>query len=179
MNKKLKLILSLSLGGLLMIPLYIILHEAGHCLVALMCGAEITAFSVWGAYMSYAGGTFNAANLALLNAAGMLFPVSISLLYMVSYQSDSTGTPYRLLSFLVAVIPLSSILAWISIPILYLFDKAPLHDDVTRFIINSGLHPLLVVVGALTLLAFCFFVAWQKKIILNFLSTLKEMKEED
>ena len=50
-------ILSLFASILFTIPVYIILHEGGHALIALSCGARITEFSILGAYMRYEGGT--------------------------------------------------------------------------------------------------------------------------
>ena len=50
---------------LVSLPVYIILHEGGHALVAVLCGARITKFSVLGAYTTYEGGTFTAVTLSL------------------------------------------------------------------------------------------------------------------
>lgn len=58
-------ILSLFASILFTIPVYIILHEGGHALIALSCGARITEFSILGAYMRYEGGTFTALTLSL------------------------------------------------------------------------------------------------------------------
>ena len=44
-------ILSLFASILFTIPVYIILHEGGHALIALSCGARITEFSILGAYI--------------------------------------------------------------------------------------------------------------------------------
>lgn len=41
-------ILSLFASILFTIPVYIILHEGGHALIALSCGARITEFSILG-----------------------------------------------------------------------------------------------------------------------------------
>lgn len=71
-------ILSLFASILFTIPVYIILHEGGHALIALSCGARITEFSILGAYMRYGGGTFTALTLSLFYIAGMLLPVLIS-----------------------------------------------------------------------------------------------------
>ena len=72
-------ILSLFASILFTIPVYIILHEGGHALIALSCGARITEFSILGAYMRYEGGTFTALTLSLFYIAGMLLPVLISI----------------------------------------------------------------------------------------------------
>ena len=44
-------ILSLFASILFTIPVYIILHEGGHALIALSCGARITEFSILGAFI--------------------------------------------------------------------------------------------------------------------------------
>ena len=79
-------ILSLFASILFTIPVYIILHEGGHALIALSCGARITEFSILGAYMRYEGGTFTALTLSLFYIAGMLLPVLISIAYMLLYR---------------------------------------------------------------------------------------------
>ncbi len=51
MNPAAKKLLSLFASILIAVPLYILLHEGGHGLVAVLCGACITDFSILGAYM--------------------------------------------------------------------------------------------------------------------------------
>ena len=53
MNLKVKKILSLFASILILIPLYVALHEGGHALTAVLCGARITQFRILGAYMAY------------------------------------------------------------------------------------------------------------------------------
>ena len=50
MNPAAKKILSLFASLIIAIPLYIFLHEGGHALTALLCGAKITQFSIMAAY---------------------------------------------------------------------------------------------------------------------------------
>lgn len=73
---------------LVSLPVYIILHEGGHALVAVLCGARITKFSVLGAYTTYEGGTFTAVTLSLTNIAGMLLPVLAAVAYMLTYRDN-------------------------------------------------------------------------------------------
>ena len=49
--QKRKIFFSFVLSALLSILLYIVLHEAGHCIVAILCGATITEFSILSAHM--------------------------------------------------------------------------------------------------------------------------------
>ena len=173
MNIKLKIVLS-SIGSVLFaIPFYIIVHEGGHALVALSCGAKITAFSVFGAYMSYEGASFSTFAFSLFNAAGMLFPVFISIVYMLLYSSRSSCILYKIFSFVFFLLPTASILAWVFLPILYLFKNAPANEDVTNFISNSGLNPITVTAAAAVLFAINVLIAWKKKIIQNYYLTLK------
>ena len=58
MKQKRILFLSIFASALLCILLYIILHETGHCIVAVSCGATVTDFSIFSAHMSYRGGNF-------------------------------------------------------------------------------------------------------------------------
>ena len=173
MNLKVKKILSLFASIIFIIPVYIILHEGGHTLIAVLCGAQITKFSILGAYMTYEGGTFTAMTLSLFHISGMLLPVLVSIVYMLTYQNKINRIFYRIFSLISLLIPVCSILAWVIIPILYLFDKAPQNDDATKFIDSSGLSPWAVLLGAVTLFGCCLFIAWKKKIIQNYWATLK------
>lgn len=47
MKHKLKLLGLVILLGIFTLILYIILHELGHCIVAVACGAKITEFSLF------------------------------------------------------------------------------------------------------------------------------------
>ena len=65
MNLKVKKILSLFASILILIPLYVALHEGGHALTAVLCGARITQFRILGAYMAYEGGRFTSLTYSL------------------------------------------------------------------------------------------------------------------
>lgn len=69
---KAKKIISLFASIICTIPIYLILHEGGHALIAILCGARITEFSILGAYMLYEGGIFPSITLSLFHAAGMI-----------------------------------------------------------------------------------------------------------
>ena len=152
-------ILSLFASILFTIPVYIILHEGGHALIALSCGARITEFSILGAYMRYGGGTFTALTLSLFYIAGMLLPVLISIAYLLLYRDAAQSVFYRIFSFLFPLILTAPALAWGIVPLLYLSDQAPPGDDVTGFIESSGASPWAVLLGAVLLFAGCLFLA--------------------
>ncbi len=173
MNLKVKIILSLFISLILVIPIYILLHEGGHSLIAVLCGAKITKFSILGAYMSYEGGSFTPITLSLSNAAGMLLPVLTAVVYMLTYRNQAASILYRIFSFLFVLVPTGSILAWVLVPVLYLAGWAPPNDDVTKFINHSGLSPWMVLFAAIILFACCLFIAWKKKIIQRYWETVR------
>ena len=63
---------------LLSILLYIVLHEAGHCIVAISRGAAITEFRILSAHMTYSGGRFTDLSYLWLDANGVVFPLVLS-----------------------------------------------------------------------------------------------------
>lgn len=168
MKKRQTIVLSALGSALLSIFVYIILHESGHCLIAALCGAKITEFSIIGAHMSYEGGIFSPVTSSLLNAAGVLLPVVVSVMYMIFCSQTNSSAFYRIFSFMFSMIPFFAIIAWVFVPILYLFGKAPAGDDVTMFLNNSGVTPLIVSLAAATLLACAVALALKKKIIQNY-----------
>ena len=163
MNLKVKKILSLFAGILILIPLYVALHEGGHALTAVLCGARITQFRILGAYMAYEGGRFTSLTLSLFHISGMLLPVLVSILYSLAYRGRIESIFYQIFSFLFILIPTGSILAWVIVPILYLLGQAPQTDDAAKFIDSSGLSPWVVLLGAILLFACCLFLAGRKK----------------
>ena len=116
------------------------------------------------AYMNYDGGVFTETSLSLFNIAGMLLPVLLSIAYMMFYRSTSVNQFYRIFSFIALVMPIGAISSWIFVPILYLFDMAPAGDDVSKFIVSSGIAPWIVVLGAITLLVSCVFLLGRKRL---------------
>lgn len=177
MQDKYKISLSL-LGSVLIIPLYIILHEGGHSLLAILCGARITKFSIVSAYISYDGGKFNTFTLSLLNLAGMLLPLILSFFYLLFYRKDNKSVVYRVLSFFFGLIPSFSLIAWIVIPITYLYGKAPLYDDVTKFLNTSGVYPLWVTFASIILLLAMIILAWHKHMIQNYVMTIRLLNKK-
>lgn len=174
MNSKVRTVGLLLLSACIMVPLYIVLHEGGHALVALLCGAKITNFTIIGASVSSVDGVYTAFTYSLLHSAGLLLPVLASILYMLFYQKDRTGVFYRLFSFMFAVLPTFSILAWVLVPVLYMNGRAPVGDDTTQFLDASGLSPILVILTAVVLFLLCLALAWHKKIIQNYWHTVNQ-----
>lgn len=153
----------------IVVILYIILHEMGHCIVAVACGATITEFSILNARMSFVGGTFTRASDLWLHANGMMFPLIVSYIYMLLYKKEKESVHYHIFSYFMALMPTCSLLAWVMIPVIYLTGSAPGYDDVTKFLDNfsSEYHPIFVTLGALVLMMLSVTLMVKKRIIQN------------
>lgn len=174
MQGKGKILASLFVSLVCVMALYVALHEGGHALAAVLCGARITQFSILGAHMSYEGGGFSGAALALFDLAGMLLPVLASIASTAAYRSRLRSIPYRMFSFLFFLIPTGSILAWVMVPVLAVWGQAPPDDDVTKFISHSGLSPWAVMLGAVLLFGGCLWLAWRKRLPQDYWATVKQ-----
>lgn len=155
--------------------LYIFLHELGHCIVAAACGAEISQFSILAAHMSYTGGNYTKLSDLCLHANGMVFPLIVSNIYMLLYKKKPRNSFYCILSFFIVLIPIASAFAWVFVPIVYMMGNAPAGDDVTKFLNKfSSVHsPVWVSVAALMLIIISVMVMIKKRILQNYLETLK------
>ncbi len=168
MNRKVKLLISVLGSVLIAMPLYIFLHESGHALVALLCGAQITRLSILEAHTYWMGGSFSPAATALTNAAGLLLPTLAALVYALFYRNERTGMFYRLFSCTFVVVSAGSILAWVLVPILCLAGHVPAGDDVVKFLQASGWPPAVVMALSLVLFGLVLGVAWRRRIFQNY-----------
>lgn len=174
MDLKAKKIVYMFVNLLLAVPIYIVLHEGGHALVAVLCGARITKFSILGAYMNYEGGIFTPVTFSLFHCAGMLLPVLVSLLLILAYRSGSSRMLHRIFSFFFLLPPVGSILAWVIVPVLCLSGNPPQGDDIVKFIGSSGLNPWAVSLSSLLLFGICCLGAWRKKIPQNYWAAITQ-----
>lgn len=174
MDLKARKIVYMFVSLLLAVPICIVLHEGGHALVAVLCGARITKFSILGAYMNYEGGIFTPVTFSLFHCAGMLLPVLVSLLLILTYRSGSSRMFYRIFSFFFLLLPVGSILAWVIVPVLCLSGNPPQGDDIVKFIGSSGLNPWAVSLSSLLLFGICCLGAWRKKILQNYWAAITQ-----
>ncbi len=159
MNTKVKFFLSIIGAAIIAIVLYTVLHELGHSVVAVACGAELTGFSIVNAKMSYEGGSFNQVTNSLLYVAGLTLPILIVFVLLCFYRQNKEGIPYHCLYLMLSMITVFSSLAWIFLPLVSLFEALPAGDDVTMFMAASGISPVIVMLGAsLTILFMVWFV---------------------
>lgn len=146
-------------GVLLLIALavtlvYTTLHEGGHALAGLAFGGRITEFTVnffnlLGAHVNI-DGDFSHSQNAVINISGVGLPL-LAWLVLVLVLPQKGSPLVHWTKFVASIGTLSTLLAWVIIPFLYLKNSAPAGDDVTKFIANSGLPPLLVAFSALAL----------------------------
>ena len=156
----------LLLAAFIEVMLYICLHEGGHALVAIFCGAEITAFSIVGAYTSSVGGNYTQVTGAILNIAGMALPLIISVCYMVFFfRKNRGGEFYQIFSMFFSLMPVMSLLAWVIVPIAFMAGDTTNPDDVIQFLNVSGIHPVVVMILAFVLFEGIIFVAWKKRVL--------------
>lgn len=173
MRREIKIILNLIGSLWLAMPLYLLLHEGGHALVATLCQAQIIEFNILEAYVVVEGGHFNEMTLALFYVAGMMIPTLFWIGYLIFYKRDTIHSFYRIFSALFSGMVLFSIGVWIVIPIKYMLNQANPNDDVTQFIEVLKIKPVTVTIGASLLIGICMFGAWRKCIFQNGYKAIK------
>lgn len=176
MNKKIKITGYALLSAGITIYLYIFLHELGHMVVMLSVGATIMDFSIFTAHVSAVGGNYTNLSDMWMNANGAFLPLMISYFYTLLYKKDSTKSFYRIFSYMAAIIPVGSMLAWVIIPFVYLQGNAPINDDVTKFlaVFCENYHPLIVSAVAVALIGIGVVLMIRKQVIHNFIEEIKQ-----
>ncbi len=179
MNAKAKLLLQLLVAAGIELIVYIFLHESGHALVAVCCGAEIVSFQIIGASVTSVGGTYTPFTESLRLLAGMALPLLVSACYMLFvYRNNKTGQFYRIFSIFFSITPILSLLAWVLVPFAYLAGDTNASDDVIQFLNASALHPLLVVLLALVLLCGLMLLFWKKRLPQAWLDLICALKKQ-
>jgi len=152
---------SIAVQTLVLLPLFILafvlftytfLHESGHALVGLLFGQTLTEFNVnflnLDAYVGMAG-SLTQSQLAIQSVAGAGLPLLIWFVF-IRLAPRKAGFSLEVLKLVGTMTVLNTLLAWMILPILYLFGKAP-PDDVTNFLRYSQMPPLLLIVAAIVL----------------------------
>lgn len=165
MNQKIVNILLSILAAIVLLPIYIFLHEGGHALVSILCGAKITSFSIIGAYMSSEGGNFNRVTSSMLHAAGALVPLLVSAWLLLFYKKGSSNHFYHIAMYMIGIMSIGNSLAWVFVPLLYMMGNAPENDDITKFLEVSKIHPVIVCLCALIVVILYIILMWKKQLI--------------
>ncbi len=138
---------------LISVVVYTFLHEGGHALVGVLSGGSITGFSInfldLSAHVNLQG-TFSVPQTILLNVSGAALPLLVWSIFVL-LTPVQVNPNLQLFKFTSGIVPVSSLLAWIVIPILVMMGQSPA-DDLTNFLRNSQLYPPVVPAGALLLM---------------------------
>jgi hypothetical protein len=130
--------------------IYTLLHEAGHAIVGILFGQTLTALKVNFLTLSaHVGlvGQLTHAQSAVQSIAGAALPLAIWLVF-ISCVPRRSALILELLKCIATVAVLSTLLAWLVLPVLYRLGAAP-SDDVSNFLGYSGMEPLLLSLLAL------------------------------
>ena len=181
MKGRVRFALCLFSAALIALFLYILIHECGHMIVMLSAGATITDFSILGAHVSSVGGDYTNTSDLWMNANGALLPLILSYVYMLFYKRSLANTFYRILSYMISLVPTASLLAWVILPILYMNGNAPAGDDVTKFLFNfsQSYDPIYVSVAALLLIMTGITIMVIKGIPQNFCNEAKSIRVKE
>ena len=176
MNKKIKSTGYIFLSAGIAAFLYVFLHESGHMIVMLSAGAAIADFSILTAHVSADGGNYTNLSNMWLHSNGALFPLLFSYLYALLYQKGSKKSFYRIFSYIVTLVPVASLLAWVILPFVYLRGNAPVNDDVTKFLtlFCEKYHPLIVSAAAVVLIGIGVALMIKKRVIHNFIEEINQ-----
>jgi hypothetical protein len=130
--------------------LYTFLHEGGHALAGILSGGTVTGFSVnfldFSAHVSLAGG-FTQAEMVANTLAGPSLPLLVWLVFILIIPKR-TNFALESIKLTATMIFLSTLLAWVILPLVYLSGQFP-RDDVIDFLMQSGVAPPGVTVAAL------------------------------
>ncbi len=79
-------------------------------------------------------------------------------------------------AIIVTLVPAASMLAWVIIPFVYLQGKAPINDDVTKFltVFSKNYHPLIVSAVAVIFIGISVVLMIKKQVIHNFIEEIKQ-----
>lgn len=168
--------ISSLLGALVFTALAcIVLHELGHILVAVICGAKISNFGILPVHISYIGGKFDQIRYCLLNASGMLLQVLVCLLFILIYNRNIKNMFYNWFSVIFVVITAFTVVPWIIVPLIFIYSIPPAGDDVTKFLIISRWNPPIVIVCAVFLILVLLILALCKGIFKSNIRMIKEV----
>ncbi len=166
-------IVASSLGA---VVLYAVLHELGHCIAVWLCGGTVTGFYPFGAagymkpHMLYEGITGGFAN-GLVDIFGSVLPLAAVVLLLLFWKGSKKHSLLNICVGIVSGCFLFTTLSWVVEPIGRLVNRFDYNSDVSKFIDATGLHPVVVMLGAILVLGLtCFlFVKRRSRLSLGFI----------
>ncbi len=157
-----------------MVLVYIVLHEGGHALAAMLSGARIDRFDInfltSRPHVSYVG-HLTAGQRAFVSAAGPLFPVLVWFGFIGTIPGHAKP-PWAYVRIISAFGIIGSLLPGVVIPVLYQLGRPVPGEDWTRFVAYSSLNGYAV--GGLVLL----LVALVLKVALPRIPDLRRLRAD-
>lgn len=150
-------------SSVLMLYLYTLLHEGGHALVGILYGGKVNRFVLGlNAHVSISNAVYSQVGEALLNVAGLLLPIFFLIIALMAYQTKCKSTMYHIFYGAMWLSFSCSLLAWVIVPFMALFATPPIGDDTTSFLYNTSLHPLMLILAAILLIAGLALLAFKR-----------------
>jgi hypothetical protein len=141
-----KLVLVLAYTGGFVFLVYTFLHEIGHALVGIYHGGQLASFSInfldASAHTGISG-LFTASQRSQINLSGPAMPLLMWLVFIL-FAPKRANPVLELVKTISSAGVLGSLLPWILVPLVYSSGGAPPGDDVTQFLRNTGMSPLLL-----------------------------------
>jgi hypothetical protein len=153
-----------AVAGLLVVQVYLLLHELGHALAAVMVGGSVTGVDArfWSLrpHASYAFTDITSGQRAFVAAGGTLLPLVAWALAMIALPRR-LPTHLGVLRLLASAALIGGSTPWLVLP-WGAFHAATPGDDVVRFTRLSGWPPALVAaIAGVTLLAAAALLWWR------------------
>lgn len=177
MVHKFRLAFAMIAAAFLSVAAYIILHEAGHALVAAFCGAKNIKISILRAHTWWTDGSFTAVTSSLCHAAGTALPVCVSYVGLFFYSGDRKSPVYRMAYPYLVVTAVSAASVWVLFPIYSMFAPLPDTEDVAKFLHSSGIPPIIVSLAGAMVVLFGVFVAKRRRIFPVWIQTVKQIRD--
>ncbi|MCM1235885.1 MAG: M50 family metallopeptidase [Ruminococcus flavefaciens] len=177
MSRKFRFSLTILALILVSIIMYIFVHESGHALVAILCGAKNVKISIVSAHTWWTGDSFTAITDALCYVAGAALPVFVSWIAMIFYSKSHKGLIYHIVYFIFLIVSISSVFAWVGIPAYSMFAPFPDQtDDVARFLNASDIPPIIVSLTGVIVILISIFIAIKKQLFSTWIQLAKDIR---
>lgn len=177
MPRKLRFSLTILAMMFVSIIMYIFVHESGHALVAILCGARNVKISIVSAHTWWTGGSFTAITDALCYVAGAALPVCVSWTAMIFYSKSRKGLIYHIAYFFFFIVSISPVFAWVGIPAYSMFAPFPDQtDDIASFLNSSDIPPIIVSLTGVIVILISIFIAIKKQLFSTFIQLAKDLR---
>lgn len=179
MARKIKFTFVMFAMAFVSLIIYVLLHESGHALVAILCGASNVKISVFSAHTWWKGGSFTGITQALCDVAGAALPVCVFWIAIMFYSKERKSVVYHMAYGIFFIAATSSLLAWVLIPAYSMFETFPDQtDDVVNFLSGSGISPVIVFLSAIFIIAFNVFIAIKKRLLHTVFQFIKDAEKD-